>query len=252
MQSVLRGVSLFLLLVLVASGSSLEAMQAGGDKADKAEKDKKQAVDKLVSAGSMTGKVTQWDKDDRLVTLDVKLQVPDGIDDNAAEAIANKQAELIRLQASPAPRDANGLRERLKQVANIQRDIQTNQAKLIKFKEVNQKFAVQIAENASVRLLEVPPVFDDKGNVVKRTPAEMKELRGDTRLPGYKGEMGDIKMDQMIRISIARRTGKVDTSEKTEKKSDKADTGDDKPIKLDRSYQATLVVIGTSDDARRP
>ena len=247
-------VGALLAIILATPAARADDKKTDSDPPTKTDKDKKQAADKLVAAGSMTGKVTDWDKDERVITLDVKLQIPDGIDEGAAEAIGNKQAELIRLQATPIDaRNANSVRDRLKQVANIQKDIAQNQAKLYKFKEVNQKFVVNIAENATVRTLELPPVFDEKGNVIRRTAQEMKELRGDTRLPGYKGELGDLKADQMVRIVIVHnKSTKIDPPSRSDKKSDKPDAPDEKPpIKLDKSYHATMVVIGTSDDAKK-
>jgi hypothetical protein len=217
---------------------------------DKAAKDKKQAADKLVTAGSLYGKVVEWDIPEKLLTLNVKLSVPDGIDQGAANAIQAKQAELARLQVSPPPRNPNEYQNRLNKVATLTREIQQNQAKLYKFKQVDQKFTLVVADNAAVRQMELPTKFDDKGFPVKLTAEEKRELKGNNpRLPGYKADFDAIKADDMVQVTLSRkRDASANTADKTktEKKTDKVEEKD-APIRLDKNLQATVVVIGAEE-----
>src|SRR5207244_2869543 len=107
-----------------------------------------------------------------------------------------------------------------------------------------------VADNAAVRQLELPPAFDDKGFPIKRTAQEKRELRGkDPRLPGYKADFDDIKVDEMVQVTLSRkRDVSADTADKTktEKKTDKVEEKDP-PIRLDKSLQATVVVIGAEE-----
>ncbi len=210
---------------------------------DKAAKDKKQAADKLVTAGTLTGKVIAWDSSDKVLTLNVKLSIPDGIDQGAANAIQTKQAELLRLQSSPPARNAGEYQNRVNRAATLNREIQQNQAKLYKVKQVDQKFIMTIADNAVVRQLELPPLFDDKGFPIKRSAKEKQELRGtDPRLPGYKAEFDDIKVDETVKVVLARKRDAAPDQGKPDKSEEK-----DPPIRLDKNFQTTMVVIGPEE-----
>jgi hypothetical protein len=242
--------SLRLLCPLLALVFALSVFADDKPEPEKAAKDKKQAADKLVTAGTLAGKVIDWDVSDKVLTVNVKLSVPDGIDQGAANAIQAKQAELLRLQASPPPRNANEYRDRVTKLANLNREIQQNQAKLYKVKQVDQRFILLVADNAAVRQMELPPTFDDKGFPIKRTAKEKQELRGkDPRLPGYKAEFDDIKVDETVKVVLSRkRDATAETTEKG-KPEQKSDTPAEKdpPIRLDKSLQATLVVIGAEE-----
>jgi len=53
---------------------------------------------------------------------------------------------------------------------------------------------------------ENPPVgYDDKGNKKRYTPKELKELRGDSKLPGYTAEFNDLKQNQWVKVSLVRK-----------------------------------------------
>ena len=45
--------------------------------------------------------------------------------------------------------------------------------------------------------------FDDKGKLKKFTKEELKELKGDPKLPGYKAEFGDLKQGEMVKVVFA-------------------------------------------------
>jgi hypothetical protein len=66
---------------------------------------------------------------------------------------------------------------------------------------------VQAIDDVVVRLSYPKPDFDDKGRPKKYTKAELKELKGDSKLPGYKAEFGDVQTDQIVSLTIVRRKG---------------------------------------------
>src|SRR5947209_17406081 len=70
----------------------------------KAQKDHNEAVNKLVSAGKMTGKLITWDSSDRSMTVDVDVPVPE-IDQGVAKAIGDLQVQLAQAAYVANPRD---------------------------------------------------------------------------------------------------------------------------------------------------
>jgi hypothetical protein len=62
----------------------------------------------------------------------------------------------------------------------------------------------QATDDVKVRMRNPPVQFDDKGRVKKYTRKELKELKGDDKLPGYPGEFSDIKQDQIVQVTLLR------------------------------------------------
>src|SRR5713226_9614989 len=46
--------------------------------------------------------------------------------------------------------------------------------------------------------------YDDKGKPKKFTKEELKELKGDPKLPGYKAEFSDLKQGEMVKVVFAK------------------------------------------------
>ncbi len=63
----------------------------------------------------------------------------------------------------------------------------------------------QATDDVKVRMLNPPPQFDDKGRVKKYTKKELRELKGDDKLPGFPGEFSDIKQDQIIQVTLVKK-----------------------------------------------
>ena len=75
---------------------------------------KKHAADKLIFAGQMVGRVVEWSPEYKVLVLDVKLRIPDGVDEGVANNIASKQAEIVKASAIRDPV------QRTKRVAELQ------------------------------------------------------------------------------------------------------------------------------------
>jgi len=54
------------------------------------------------------------------------------------------------------------------------------------------------ADDMQVRTAAPPPQFDEKGNRRKPTPKELKELKGEGNLPGYKSDLSSLKKGQEV------------------------------------------------------
>jgi len=62
-------------------------------------------------------------------------------------------------------------------------------------------------DDVKVRILKPPPAFDDKGNPKKYTRKELRELKGDSKLPGYPAEFSDLKPGQYVQVTLVRKKG---------------------------------------------
>jgi hypothetical protein len=104
------------------------------------------------------------------------------------------------------------------------------------------------AEEYKVRRLELPVVFDDKGEPKKYTEEEKKELKGkDKNLPGYEAKPDDLAVGQMVRVTIAKFKKKPDTKNTTDKTDkDKAD----KDAKTDKDAKDPKTEPSKDDDPK--
>jgi hypothetical protein len=70
-----------------------------------------------------------------------------------------------------------------------------------------QDVKVMSTDDVKVRTKNPPVAYDDKGNKKKYTPKELKELKGDSKLPGYSAEFSDLKQNQIVEVSLVRKKG---------------------------------------------
>jgi hypothetical protein len=192
----LRWASLAVVLALAAP--VLAADEKNVDPA-KVAGDKKEAADKLRTAGDVTGKLVQWEPNGQYFTLEVEIyyRVPNV---GEANALARNQAELARVQATV--RDP---RERQRRTFEIQRQIVYHQARLFSVKRETTRLEFQAGDGLKVRLNNPPIAVDEKGNPKKYTARELKELKGsDPSLPGYMGELADIHPNVYVKAFLAK------------------------------------------------
>jgi hypothetical protein len=99
-------------------------------------------------------------------------------------------------------------------------------------KKESRDFIIQLAPEASIRVSWAPVEYDDMGNLKKFSAAELKELKGNAKLPGYKADLTALRAGQEATIRLA----KV--------KDDEADT--------EKHLRATLVLITKESDQPLP
>jgi hypothetical protein len=68
-----------------------------------------------------------------------------------------------------------------------------------------QDVKVMTIDDVKVRTKNPPVAYDDKGNKKKYTAKELKELKGDSKLPGYSAEFNDLKQNQVVEVSLVRK-----------------------------------------------
>src|SRR5262249_19041165 len=107
-----------------------------------------------------------------------------------------------------------------------------NQRNAVTVKEESKNVELQAGDDMKVRTMNLPPVFDEKGQVKKLSAKELKERKGnDPKLPGYTAELADLKSNQMVTVYLAKKKDKNPAKNK-----DKDDVADNRP-------QVTMAVI---------
>jgi hypothetical protein len=175
--------------------------------------DKKEAAAKMISAGEITGRVVNVEATRKVLTVELTLvyQVPNV---GAINNIAN-----IKVQMAQA-RDINTMR-------NLQVQLIREQANVYQVKKESHNIDVEAGDDVQVRLKDPPVAFDEKGNAKKYTAKELKELKGDPKLPGYAGDFDSLKTDQIVQIKLAKMK---ETPKPRGKGEDKDALTDNKPV----------------------
>jgi hypothetical protein len=209
MRRTLRWAGPFLALAFV-----LPAVPAA--EKDKPAGDKKEAAAKMIAAGEVTGRVVNVEATRKVLTVELTVvyQVPNV---GAINNIAN-----IKLQMAQAAqnRDINGMR-------NLQVQLLREQANMMQVKKESHNVDIEAGDEVQVRLKDPPVQFDEKGNVKKYTAKELKELKGDSKLPGYPGDFDSLKTDQIVQIKLAKMK---ETPKPRGKGEDKDSLTDNKPV----------------------
>jgi hypothetical protein len=109
-------------------------------------------------------------------------------------AAATKAREITKYQTQLAT-----------ETAHYQQLLAQSQIKPSDLKEVidTKVYEMKLRDNAYIRYLNLPMVFDDDGKVKKYSDAELKDLKGKkTTLPGYEGKLEDLKIGQTVKVSL--------------------------------------------------
>ncbi len=228
MRQTLRCAGLLVALAVLLPVSAADDKKKSD--ADPLPKDTKEAAEKLVTAGKVTGKLIQVDPKKKYFTLQITLKygVPN---QGAVNALLNAQNELART------RDP-------KRAVQLRIEMAKQQANLITIKEEKKNVEFQAGDEVKVRSANPPPTFDDKGQLKKYTRKELDELKGpDKKLPGYPAEFDVLRQDQIVTVLLVKKkdAGKPARPQPRSKDAD-VDTdllGDDK----DNKPQVSMIVV---------
>jgi len=79
----------------------------------------------------------------------------------------------------------------------------------------HQDYVFDLTSDAKIRIMHLPPLLDDNGKKVSRTPEELQKLKGNSALPGYQAEIGDVKPKQIVKVQLVKlRSAKGDDAKK--------------------------------------
>lgn len=175
-----------------------------------------QDYNQLIQQGHIAGKLVKVDPKRKTLTVEVEyehLQANNNKGGNNAQLQqqVQQQQQILREQAQIMQvRDPVQRMRRLQQlVARIQRqqiqaaNNQNNQQNAFKVVTSKKDFELEANEDVKVRILTLPEVFDDKGNVKKYKPEELKELKGpNASLPGYISDFDKLEVGQIVKVHL--------------------------------------------------
>ncbi len=197
-----------LIVPLMLCTGDLANAQKSKDKMKDKDDDIPKNTEKTVKAGSLVGRVVGIEEDKRKIRLSVSYPVTT-IDQGQVQAVANAQNQMARAQYDlRVARDVNAANQARQQMAQAQQQMAQAQARLYKTEmKTKDDIYVKAGDDVAVRTARPKEDFDDKGKIKKYTKAELKELKGDGKLPGYKAEFGDLAVDQYVQITLVRKKG---------------------------------------------
>lgn len=115
---------------------------------------------------------------------------------NAGQVQSYLNAQVSMMQAS----NAQG-------VLNAQSQMAQAAAQIYEIATEDREVEWTAADDLKVRMYNPPPQFDDKGRVKRYTPKELRELKGNDKLPGYPAEFSDIKSGQIVQVTLLQKKG---------------------------------------------
>lgn len=151
----------------------------------------KESAEKTIRAGVVSGKVMAVIEDKKTIRIQVTFRVPK-LNPGALQSIANAQNQLAQANSVQA-------------MINAQNALAQAEASLYQWQNVQKDYELTTAEDAKIRMANPPAQFDDKGRLKRYTKKELKELKGDDKLPGYPAEFSDLKQDQIVQVTLMKK-----------------------------------------------
>lgn len=87
-------------------------------------------------------------------------------------------------------------------IYNAQQQMAQAEAQIYQVASTDKEVEWSASDELKVRMHYPPPQFDDKGNIKKYTAKELRELKGNDRLPGYPAEFSDVKSGQIVQVTL--------------------------------------------------
>jgi hypothetical protein len=184
-------------VMLLCAASAFAADKKDGDKDEK-----KPEGEKYINLGQVAGILTSTGGSESDYAIRVTLHVVEP-NPQAQLDLIKKNAQLMQRQAQIM--NVRNPWQRQQQMVQLMRDAQQAPANLFTVKEVQHDVRASPADDMKVRLAQPPDAFDDKGNIKKYTAKELKELKGPDNLPGFTGTLEDVKANQLVLVTLARK-----------------------------------------------
>ncbi len=221
---------------LLVPAMMLTSPLAGADKNKDKDKDKdsdKPPAEKYIRLGTAAGKIMAVYEDKRKIR--VQITVPKL---NPQGLVAIRQAQLAMVTANTLV----GVIQARQQMFNAQRSLYTN---------THVEVEVQALDDVVVRAAQPREAFDEKGKPKRFTKAELKELKGDPKLPGYKAEFGDLAADQIVTFVVVRKKGEpAPKPAPRPKKKNKDDDIDPAMLKDDTPLVNMIMIVAEPPPAK--
>jgi hypothetical protein len=149
-------------------------------------------TEKMVRSGVVTGRVTAVMEDKKAVRIEVTMYVAKP-NPGAAQSIMQAQINLANATTPQA-------------IFQAQQQMMQARSQLVTYQSEQKEYELEATDECKIRLAQPPPQFDDKGRIKRYTPAELRALKGDDpKLPGYSGEFGSLRQDQIVQVTLVRK-----------------------------------------------
>src|SRR5947207_1242335 len=228
-----------LVLCLLIGMPGLAADKKDADKKDPDKKDADKAAEKMVTGGEISGVLKSEGGSQKYITLSVTISY---MQPNPAAAAASMQQQRQMMQYQQQLMQARNWQQRQQIYAQMATSMRQGQQNPFTVQTMSRDIDFQAGDDMKVRCMFPPPAFDEKGNFKKYTAKELKELKGDSNLPGYEAGMDALKPGQTVKVYLAKATAAKqpkaaaapkEKAKAKEKEKDKDALDDDKPaIKL--------------------
>ena len=155
------------------------------------EKDPDAAEAKMMKSGTVRARVMAVIEDKKTVRL--QLTIP-YVKINAGALQNYQNAQLNMLKAT----NQQGIIQAQQQMAEAE-------AQIYEIASTTKDVEWQATDDVKVRAANPPAQFDDKGRVKRYTAKELKELKGNDKLPGYPAEFSDLRQDQIVQVTLVKK-----------------------------------------------
>jgi hypothetical protein len=162
-------------------------------------------VEKLVVLATLVGTLQKVSESTGDITVRITIRTLEANAPAQAAYVRQQQALLARQQQIMKVRNPIQRQQQLNQLYQDALRLQQSQANLFKIKETQQNVDLRLAEDAKVRTVLPPEAFDEKGNIKVYTAKELKELKGDPKLPGFQAERDAIEVGRTVLVQIGRK-----------------------------------------------
>jgi hypothetical protein len=222
------------------------------DKDKKAKEGDKPAAekppDKFVPLGSLVGVVQSTGGSAGGLTLRVTFRYLEPNPQAQQNYLRQAQQLMARQQQILMNRNPAQRQQQMVQLVRDAERLQLSQKDLFRVKSVDKNIEVEVAEETKVRSAQPPQAFDDKGRIKRYTAKELRELKGNDKLPGFPAELADVQVGQTVLVKVARpKTPKGPDAEPEAKPKGPADRV---LMAADPRLVATLIVIAGDPGAK--
>jgi hypothetical protein len=150
--------------------------------------DPEAAEKKLMKKASINAEVMSVYEDKKVLRL--KLTIPYvRVNQGQLQNYINAQMSMLRAT------NAQG-------ILNAQQQMINAEAQIYEVATTTKEVEWSAADDVKVRNSNPPARFDEKGRVKRYTAKELKELRGNDKLPGFPAEFSDVKTGQIVQITL--------------------------------------------------
>jgi hypothetical protein len=231
----IRWLAALLVPAMLLTGPQIGAQNKVNKDLDK-DKDKTKEVtsEKMIRMGVLVGKVAAIYEDKRMI----RLQVTVPVSRLNPGALLNVQQAQLQMAQARARRDPVAMRQ-------AQISLAMAQASLYTVERINQDVELQALDEVVVRTASPRQEFDEKGKIKRLTRAELKEMKGDPKMPGFKAEFGDVTTDQIVQVSLVKKKPTGPVKKAKPKPKGKAKDGDAEPVDLlgENLPQISMIMI---------